>query len=94
VLAAGNVTFHRFAPALATERAGVEAAPFDDRARAQMASTLMEMGRYEEAARVLDHPVEQDPDPTWMSIRARYGELTGNPAGARIQMAQAMALVD
>ncbi len=94
VLAAADVTYHRFPAALEAERAAVEAAPFDDGARAQMASTLMEMGRYDRAARILAHPVDREPNPTWMSIRARYDELTGDLAGAREQMAQATAMVD
>ncbi len=94
VLAASDVTLHRFAAALTSERAALQAVPFDDSARAQTASILMEMGRYEQAARVLAHPAQNDPNPTWMSIRARYDELTGNLAGARVQMAEATALVD
>jgi tetratricopeptide (TPR) repeat protein len=94
VRAASDVTFHRFAAALAAERAALQATPFDDGARAQTASILMEMGRYEQAARVLAHAVQNDPNPTWMSIRARYDELTGNLAGARAQMGEATALVD
>jgi predicted Zn-dependent protease len=94
VLAASDVTYHRFTQALAAEHAAVEAAPFDDNARAQTASILMEIGRYGQAERILERPVQQDPNPTWMSIRARYDEMTGNLRGARIQMAQATALVD
>lgn len=94
VLAASDVTLHRFAAALVAGRSAVEAAPFDDNARAQVASILMEMGRYEQAGRVLAHTVQQDPNPTWMSIRARYDELTGDLPGARAQMAEATALVD
>ena len=55
--------------------------------RAQTASILMEIGRYGEAAPDPCAPAQQpDPNPTWMSIRARYDELTGNLPGARIQM--------
>jgi tetratricopeptide (TPR) repeat protein len=94
VIASGDLAFHRFLPALAAERAAVEAAPFDDNARAQTASILMEIGRYDAAARVLADPVQRDPNPTWMSIRARYDELTGNLTGARVQMARGSAIVD
>jgi tetratricopeptide (TPR) repeat protein len=94
VLAASDVALHRFASALREERAAVAAAPFDDNARAQTASILMEMGRYEEAGRILSAPHQRDPNPTWMSIRARYDELTGNLAGARVAMFQATALID
>ncbi len=94
VLAASDITVHRFVAALAAERAAVQAAPFDDNARAQTASILMELGRYDQAARILARPGQTDPNPTWMSVRARYDELTGNLAGARVQMAEATALVD
>jgi tetratricopeptide (TPR) repeat protein len=94
VLASSDLAFHRFEPALAAERAAVQAAPFNDDARAQTASILMELGRYDEAGRILARPTDQDPNPTWMSIRARYDELTGSLAGARAQMTQATALID
>jgi predicted Zn-dependent protease len=94
VIASCELTFHRFSDALETERAAVAAAPYEDDARAQTASILMELGRYRDAARVLAHPAQPDPDPTWMSIRARYDELTGNLRGARVTMAQATAIVD
>ncbi|MBV8531747.1 MAG: hypothetical protein JO104_10550, partial [Candidatus Eremiobacteraeota bacterium] len=94
VLASGDVAYHRFAAALSAERAADEAAPFDDGVHAQIASILMEMGRYEAAGRILARQPGPDPDPTWMSIRARYDELTGNLAGARVQMNAATALVD
>jgi len=94
VLASGDLALHRFNSALAEERAAAAAAPFDDGARAQIASILMELGHYEQAGRILASPRDRDPNPTWMSIRARYDELTGNLAGARVQMAQATALID
>lgn len=94
VVASCELTLHRFTGALATERSAVAAAAYDDNARAQTASILMELGRYAEAARILARPHDPDPNPTWMSIRARYDELTGNLTGARVQMAQATVLID
>lgn len=94
VIASCELAFHRFGTALAAERAAVEATPFDDNARAQTASILMELGRYEEAAQIVTHPKERESNPTWMSIRARYDELTGNLSDARVQMAEATALID
>lgn len=94
VIASGDIAWHRFAVALAAEESAVEAEPFDDNSRAQVASILMEIGRYEHAARILSQPQQTDPNPTWMSIRARYDELTGNLAGARVQMERAAAIVD
>jgi tetratricopeptide (TPR) repeat protein len=94
VLAAGDIAFHRFPAALAAERASLEGDPNDDNARAQSASILMELGRYDAAARVLARPTDPDPNPTWMSIQARYDELTGSLAGARVRMTAATAIID
>ena len=94
VIASSDLALHRFNAALAEERAAAAAEPFDDNARAQTASILMELGRYEQAGRILASPRDRDPNPTWMSIRARYDELTGNLAGARVEMAQATSLID
>lgn len=94
VIASCNLALHRFTAALTAAESAVRVAPFDDNARAEAASILMEMGRYDAAAHILARPVQSDPNPTWMSIRARYDELTGNLAGARVQMAAATAIVD
>ena len=94
VIASCLLAFHRFSEALATEGQAVNAAPFDDDARAQSASILMELGRYPQAASILARPQEQDANPTWMSIQARYDELTGNLSGARITMSAATVMID
>ncbi len=94
VIASSDVVLHRFPAALAAERASLRAAPFDENARAQIASILMEIGRYQEAERILTHPTDPDPNPTWISIRARYDELTGNLPEARIEMANATQIID
>ncbi|HEY1868584.1 MAG TPA: tetratricopeptide repeat protein [Candidatus Cybelea sp.] len=94
VIASSDIALHRFTAALAAEKSAVEAEPFDDNSRAQVGSILMEIGGYERAARILARPQQSDPNPTWMSIRARYDEVTGNLAGARIQMERAAAVVD
>ncbi|MGC1986921.1 MAG: tetratricopeptide repeat protein, partial [Candidatus Cybelea sp.] len=94
VIASCELTFHRFTAALATERDAADAAPFDDDARAQIASILMELGRYTAAASILARPQQRDPNPTWMSFRARYDELTGNLSGARIAIGAATQIVD
>lgn len=94
VIASSDVVLHRFSEALAAERANLEADPFNDDARAQMASTLMEVGRYDDAQRILTRPIDPDISPTWISIRARYNELAGNLAFARTEMAQATGRVD
>jgi tetratricopeptide (TPR) repeat protein len=94
VIASSDLSLHRFAAALAAQREALEAAPFDDNARAQIASILMELGRYDRAERILAQAVQGDPNPTYISIQARYDELLGNTAGARVQMARATAIVD
>ncbi|HLY03648.1 MAG TPA: tetratricopeptide repeat protein [Candidatus Cybelea sp.] len=94
VIASSDIIFHRFPAALAAERASLEGDPSNDDARAQSASILMEVGRYEEAEQILSHPADPDVDPTWMSIRARYDEVTGNLAGARVVMGAATQRVD
>jgi tetratricopeptide (TPR) repeat protein len=94
VIASCELTLHHFTAALATERDAADAAPFDDDARAQIASILMELGRYSAAASILARPQQRDPNPTWMSIRARYDELTGNLSGARIAIGAATQIVD
>ena len=94
VIASCDLALHRFPAALAAERDAVAVEPLNDDARAQLASILMEVGRYVQAGSILERPRDRDPNPTWMSIRARYHELTGNLTGARVQMAQATAMVD
>ncbi len=94
VIASSDIVFHRFRAALSAERAASEADPSNDGARAQSASILMEIGRYQEAEQILNHPSDPDVDPTWMSIRARYDELTGNVAGARVVLDEATRRVD
>ncbi len=94
IIASSDLAFHRFVPALAAERAAIEAEPFDQNARAQSASILMELGRYDEAAGILFGRSGPDPNPTWMSIRARYRELSGDLAGARGEFSRATQMVD
>ncbi|MGA8476163.1 MAG: tetratricopeptide repeat protein [Candidatus Cybelea sp.] len=94
VIASSDLSLHRFRAALEAQREALESAPFDDNARAQIASILMELGRYGQAQRALTHPTDRDPNPTWMSIQARYDQLSGNLAGARVQMGEATAIVD
>lgn len=92
-IASSDLSLHKFSAALRAETAAVRAEPFDDNARAQTASLLMELGRYDEANRVLLQ-AHAASNPTWISIRARYDELTGNLAGARSEMTQATQIVD
>ena len=56
VIASSDIIFHHFPAALAAERASLEGDPSNDDARAQSASTLMELGRYEDARQLLNPP--------------------------------------
>ena len=94
VIASSDIVFHHFSAALAAARASLEGDPSNDDARAQSASILMELGRYEQAGQILMHPPDPDVDPTWISIRARYDEVTGNLSGARVVMTEATQQVD
>jgi tetratricopeptide (TPR) repeat protein len=94
VIASSDIALHKFGPALAAERAAVAAEPFDENARAQTASILMELGRYNEAASILLRANGPIPNPTWMSIRARYLEISGDLPGARDDLSQATQIVD
>jgi tetratricopeptide (TPR) repeat protein len=93
VLASSDLSLHQFINAVNAEQAAVRAEPFDDNARVQTASLLLELGRYREANRVLLRPHESE-NPTWISIQARYDELTGNLNFARVEMSHATAIVD
>ncbi len=93
VIASAEASLHRFGTALDAERAAVRAEPFNENARAQTASLLMELGRYPQAKRILMKPHAAG-NPTWMSIEARYDELTGNLHVARAELREATRIVD
>lgn len=93
VIAACDLSLHRFQEALGVQAQSIQAEPFDDNAWAQEASLLMEVGRYREADAILHRP-HQSGNPTWLSIRARYDELTGDLSSARNEMAEATNVVD
>ncbi len=92
-IASSDLSLHHFARALQFEEQAVTAEPFNDGARAQTASLLMELGRYSEAGRILSGP-HQALNPTWMSVRARYEEIAGNLTGALVEMEGAAQIVD
>ncbi|MBV8149359.1 MAG: hypothetical protein JO092_09735, partial [Candidatus Eremiobacteraeota bacterium] len=94
VLAAADLAFHQFAQAQHSEEQAIEAFPFSDAQRAQLASILMERGRYRDAGTILAHPREETQSITWLAVRARYDELSGNLAAARIVLDRAIARAD
>ncbi|MGA8534225.1 MAG: tetratricopeptide repeat protein [Candidatus Tumulicola sp.] len=89
------LAYHKFGAALDRERDAVRGEPFNLNARAQVASVLMELGKYAQARRTLaaivDGPRE---DPTVDSVRARYAELTGRLGSARALIARALQTTD
>jgi predicted Zn-dependent protease len=87
------LAYHDFRGALRYQRDAVEAVASNDDARAQVASTLMELGRYDEARTILAHP-PIDRSPSWKAVKARYEELTGELTLARNEMREATATVD
>ena len=94
VLASADLSFHQFAQAQRAEEQAIAAYPSDDGSRAQLASILMERGRYDQAERILTHPQSQIRGVTWLAIQARLSELDGHLAGARIELDRAIARVD
>lgn len=92
-LASALLAYHEFADALHYERDALAAVPSNDDTRAQIASLLMELGRYDEAGGVLARP-PQDPSPAWNAVAARFDELHGRLSFARNEIREAEATVD
>lgn len=82
VLASANTALHRFTTALKYEQAAMYN-PSDWNGAAQAASIQMELGKYEDAQRILNRIHKFDPKPTIDAVQARYDELTGNLTEAR-----------
>jgi tetratricopeptide (TPR) repeat protein len=92
-LASALLAYHEFPEALHYEREALAAVPTSDDTRAQIASLLMELGRYDEAGHVLARP-PQDPSPSWKAVVARYDELHGRLSFARNEIREAEATID
>lgn len=92
-LASALLAYHEFSEALRYERDALASVPSNDDTRAQIASLLMELGRYAEADRVIAHP-PQDPSPSWKAVAARNDELHGRLTFARNEIREAEATVD
>lgn len=89
-LASAMLSFHDFRGALAHERQAWLGEPFNQNAKAQMASLEMELGRYDVAKKMIDSIVPSTVEnPTVDSVRARYDELTGHLSQARALIAVA-----
>lgn len=92
-LASALLAYHEFPEALHYERDALAAVPTNDDTRAQIASLLMELGRYDEAGRVLARP-PRDRSPSWKAVDARYDELQGRLPFARNEIREAETTVD
>ena len=94
IMASGYYALHKFHTALALESNAHLAQPSDVNAPAQMALLEMEMGHYEVARHDLDVARHiKDNEAVW-SAQARYDEMTGNLAQAKILMARASEHAD
>ena len=93
-LASALLAVHDFRGAIVHERAAIESEAFDQPAHAQLASLLMETGRYDESARILALRPATPENPAWDAVEARYQELTGHLRGARITILRAGQTMD
>ena len=94
-LASALIAYHDFRGALAHERAAWLGEPFNQNAKAQMASIEMELGRYDVAKKMLDGILPGTAEnPTVDSVRARYAELTGDLSRARALIDAAATTID
>lgn len=90
VLAGALLTYHNFRGALFAERDARRGEPYNQNAKAKIASLEMELGRYDVAKKMLAGILPGTTEnPTVDSVRARYDELTGQLARARALIATA-----
>lgn len=93
-LASAYLSYHDFARALASQRLAYRA---EENAAAlpQEASILMELGRYSQARRILEHPpTERARNAAWNAVIVRYDELTGKLEDGRRLLARITPQVD
>lgn len=94
-LASALLSYHDFRGALVHEREAWLGEPFNQNAKAQMASLEMELGRYDIAKKMIDSILPGNSEnPTVDSVRARYDELTGHLSEARALIAAAGQTTD
>ena len=90
-MAAVMLTLHRFSDSLRYVERTVPYDPSGPEFRSEQANVLMELGRYDEAARALDRIRLSDRSNAGVeTARARYDELTGHLARARVLLADAL----
>lgn len=94
-LASALLTYHKFRQALHYVDDAVRAEPDNPSARAEKASIEMELGEYAAAHHILSAPpLGGGEDPTWDAVEARYDELTGHQAKARVLIARGTRIID
>jgi len=94
-LASAESALHLFRQAFAHERFALADRSDDPNGIGQMASTEMELGRYEDAGRLIGRALEKHPrDPGLLAVRARYEELSGHLKEARVDLARGAESVD
>ena len=95
MLASSLVSLHRFRAALVHARRALQIEPSNTAAIAQVASTEVELGRYDDAQRHLRSLRERsDDDVALDTASARYDEVTGNLDSARRSIDRAMTQSD
>jgi tetratricopeptide (TPR) repeat protein len=94
-LASSLLSLHRFREALAHARRALAIEPGNTTAVAHVASTEVELGRYDDARRMLASVnAEGNADVGLNTARARYDEVSGNLAQARRSIDLAMLQTD
>jgi tetratricopeptide (TPR) repeat protein len=94
-LASALVSMHRFRDGLSHAQRALEIEPHNPAAVAQVASTDVELGRYDDANRLLRAAHAGDETNVALdTASARYDELTGNLAAARRSVDRALVGMD
>ncbi len=93
-LASSLLSLHRFRDALVHAQRALQIEPDSAAAAAQVATTLVELGRYDEAERVLRSAQTGGAGGALSPASARYDELTGNIARARRSTDHALVETD
>lgn len=94
-LASTYLAYHDFSLALAAERRAESGDPGNPAPRAQVASVLLELGRYDEARATLSAiPERERATPAVEAVDARYDELNGRLDDARREIDACIRVAD
>ncbi len=94
VLSEALLEQHRFADALAACEQSLEIEPKNDFAERTLTDIYFEVGRYEDARKLVGEHPEWSKDPSGLALVARQFELTGHPEEAIISLANAVKLAE